>query len=401
MSTGHAFWCHRWMQAWTVGLRAGSMTLLSLAGFFSGLSIRIAEPLLPRVAQHFSVELASAAALITAFAFAYGFFQLVHGPLGDRIGKIRAVCVAVALAALGSAGCAMADTLGELVMFRFLTGMTAGAVIPLSLAHVGDTTVLDQRQARVARFVGWVLAGSTLGPLVGGLLSDVSGWRVTFILPTVGFAVIAVLLVPAARQERVVAPAERLGVLRSYLKLVANDRVRRICACVAIEAALFYGAFAYLGAFMRERHGVSYTLMGLTLAGFGIGGLLFTWSIKRLLARLGPPRMVRMSGRVMCLALVGLALSPWFELLPVLLVLLGFGYYLMHNTLQTRATEMAPDMRGAAIAVFAFSLFSSQSVGIALFGLGVGYFGFEALLCLAGALLLLLGVWLRRNLHRL
>ena len=105
-----------------------SLLLLATAGFVSGLSIRMAEPLLPRVAEDFGSTVTEASILITSFSLAYGLFQLLHGPLGDRIGKLRTICGAMALAALACAACASDASLASLGWFRFFTVMTAGAV---------------------------------------------------------------------------------------------------------------------------------------------------------------------------------------------------------------------------------------------------------------------------------
>ena len=66
------------------------LLLLAVAGFVSGMTIRVAEPMLPKVASDLAVSVGSASVLITGFTLAYGLFQIVHGPLGDRIGKLRA-----------------------------------------------------------------------------------------------------------------------------------------------------------------------------------------------------------------------------------------------------------------------------------------------------------------------
>ena len=163
------------------------LLLLAGGGFVSGLSIRLAEPLLPKVAHDFGVSVAAASVLITGFTLAYGLFQLVHGPLGDRIGKLRAVVGALVLAATTSAACTFAPSLDWLAALRFLTGMTAGAVIPLSFAFIGDNVPYEHRQTVLAQFITGTLMGQTLGPLIGGILSDSIGWRATFLIPACAF----------------------------------------------------------------------------------------------------------------------------------------------------------------------------------------------------------------------
>ena len=176
-----------------------TLLLLAAGGFVSGLSIRLAEPLLPKVAQDFGVSVAAASVLITGFTLAYGLFQLVHGPLGDRIGKLRAVVGALVLAATTSAACAFAPSLEWLAAFRFLTGMTAGAVIPLSFAFIGDNVPYERRQMVLAQFISGTLLGQTFGPLLGGVFSDSIGWRATFLVPACAFLVIGALLSRASR----------------------------------------------------------------------------------------------------------------------------------------------------------------------------------------------------------
>ena len=364
------------------------------------MSIRLAEPLLPKVAHDLNTTVSESAVLLTAFSFAYGLFQLVHGPLGDRLGKLRAVCGAMFLAALASAACASAETLTGLAVYRFLTGMTAGAVIPLSFAFVGDNVPFAQRQPVLGRFISGTLLGAAVGPLIGGLFSDLLGWRPSFLVPAAAFAVISLALFPLARRETPPA-APGPGPLANYIELLRSPTARIICAAVAIEGFLFYGAFGYLGAFMRHEFGLSYTLIGLVLAGFGVGGLVYSLSVAALVGRLGPARMVSLGGWLMLGGFVTLSTAtPWQSAIPAVLVL-GFGFYLMHNTLQTRATEMAPYARGSAISLFAFALFFGQALGVAGDGKLVEVFGYRPMLAITGVGLLLLAIWFARRLRNL
>jgi len=376
------------------------LLLLAAGGFVSGASIRLAEPLLPKVASEMHTGIAEASVIITGFTLAYGLFQLVHGPLGDRIGKLRAVSGALCLAALASAACASAQTLPALAFYRFLTGMTAGAVIPLSFAFVGDNVPFAERQPVLGRFISGTLLGAACGPLVGGVFSDYLGWRASFLAPAAAFAIIGLALVPLARREAIPEKASH-GALARYAGLLRSRRARVICIAVAIEGCLFYGAFGYLGAFLRLEFALSYTLIGLLLAGFGIGGLVYSASVGALVARLGPRRMVVLGGWLLLGAFAALALSPWWAAALGLVPLLGFGFYLLHNTLQTQATEMVPAARGSAISAFAFCLFGGQALGVAGDGLLVEALGFRPVLAVTGVGIALLAFWFARRLDGL
>jgi predicted MFS family arabinose efflux permease len=376
------------------------LLLLAAGGFVSGASIRLAEPLLPKVAAEMDSGVAEASVLITAFTLAYGLFQLVHGALGDRVGKLRAVSGALCLAAVASALCATADSLASLALYRFLTGMTAGAVIPLSFAFVGDNVPFSDRQPVLGRFISGTLLGAAVGPLVGGVFSDHLGWRASFVAPALAFALIGLALIPVARREPVPS-APQHGVIARYAGVLRARRSRVVCLAVAIEGCLFYGAFGFLGAFLRLEYGLSYTAIGLVLAGFGIGGLAYSLTVPVLVARLGPRRMVMLGGWLLLVGFALLATSPWWDTATVLVPVLGFAFYLLHNTLQTQATEMMPAARGSAIAAFAFCLFAGQAAGVAIDGLLVESVGFRPMLAATGVGLAALAWWFARRLEGL
>jgi predicted MFS family arabinose efflux permease len=94
---------------------------------------------------------------------------------------------------------------------------------------------------------------------------------------------------------------------------------------------------------------------------------------------------------------VALPLLPAWQATVPIFIAAGFGFYMFHNTLQTKATEMAPQARGTAIAVFAFSLFMGQAGGVAACGLLISAVGYQWSLMLAGVGLLALGQWFARK----
>jgi YNFM family putative membrane transporter len=365
--------------------------------------MRVAEPLLPKVAHDFGVSVAAAAVLITGFTLAYGLFQLVHGPLGDKIGKVRAVTIALLLTALACAACAFASSLEALALCRFLTGMTAGAVIPLSFAFVGDNVPYQGRQALLGRFIAGNLLGQTFGPLLGGVFSDSIGWRAAFLVPAVAFFVIGLLLLPLARAE---GATQRHGVgggspVRRYASLLRSRRVRVVLLAVAVEGFLFFGMFAYLGAYLRHDFSLSYSAIGFILAGFGVGGVVYSVLVKILLLRLGQRGLVGAGGTLLLVCFVILALAPVWAVCAAAITALGLAFYMLHNTLQTRATEMAPEARGSAVSAFAFCLFLGQTLGVSAVGLGIEHAGYRPLIGMTGIALAVLAFWFRRRLVHL
>jgi predicted MFS family arabinose efflux permease len=367
---------------------------LSAAAFVSGANLRLFDSLLPSVAEDFSVAPTAAAAVVTAFTLAYGLFQIVHGPLGDRMGKLRVVTAATLTAAAASLGSAFAPSLQALTVLRFISGIGAAGIVPLALAWIGDNSIYENRQAVIGRYVGFLLLGQVMGPAIGGLLSQFFSWREVFYGLTVVFALVGFFLLAEDRRSRPAAvPAAPRNVLRDYGSILRDPWTRTVLIAVFLEGALIFGAFAYVGVFLKTRFSLSFGLTGALMACYGIGGVLYSLLVRRLLSRFDQKKFVKSAGFVLLACFAALPWLPvWQAAVPVLTGV-GFGFYLFHNTLQTKATEMAPQARGTAIAVFAFSLFTGQAVGVAVCTQAVRLSGYTPAFIAVGVLLLLLSRW--------
>ena len=382
-----------------------ALLALAAAAFVSGANLRLFDALLPTVAEDFAVPPTTASIVVTAFTLAYGLFQIVHGPLGDRVGKLRVIGGATLIASAASLGCAFAPTLAWLAVLRFATGIGAAAIVPLALAWIGDNTPYEKRQATLGRFLGFTLMGQILGPALGGALAEFISWRRVFDVMAIVFLAVSVVLFSVDRHAR--APASvsnsRGNVWRNYAAVLGDRWVRIMILTVFLEGGLFYGAFAYTGAYLKERYGLSYLVIGGMLAGFGLGGVIYSLLVKWLLARLGEKDFVRLGGTLIFACMALLPLLPWWQAAIPLIVVAGFGFYMFHNTLQTRATEMAPQARGTAIAVFAFCLFMGQAGGVAACGVVIRLLNYGWTFAISGAGLALLGLWfaVRIDAHRL
>lgn len=94
-------------------------------------------------------------------------------------------------------------------------------------------------------------------------------------------------------------------------------------------------------------------------------------------------------------------LTPvWFAAVPCT-VALGFAFYMFHNTIQTKATEMSPEARGTGLALYSGSWALGQAMGVAAMGIAISLVGFVPGIIIFGAGYFILALWLRANLHRL
>jgi len=150
--------------------------------------------MLPELSRVFDAPLSEASRAISFFAIAYGLMQLFYGPVGDRFGKYRVVVLATVGCSVGSLLSALSADLPLLVAARVGSALAAAAIIPLTLAWVGDVVPYEQRQETLARVGLGTMLGITAGQLFGGLLTDTLGWRWAFALMAAAFAMVSFLL---------------------------------------------------------------------------------------------------------------------------------------------------------------------------------------------------------------
>jgi predicted MFS family arabinose efflux permease len=384
------------------GLRM-AITLLALAGFFSGAALRVCDSLIPRLAHDFGVTAGTAGRVVLTFSVAYGLSQLAFGPLGDRYGKARLVCIALFGCALGSLACAFAPGFDALVGLRMLWGVAAAGVIPLSMAFIGDAVPYEQRQATLARMLLGTLSGMMAGQLAGGLFADSGlGWRGAFLTLFVGYTSVALLLAWKLRQigAPISTSGGRIDFATQLSTVLREPWARVVLVSVAAEGVLLLGPLAYLPAYLQRRHGLSLAAASGLLAMNAVGGLLYAIMARRIVMRFGERRMVWWGGIAMGAAFVALYVSPVGWIAGPASLLLGFGTYLYHNTLQTNATQMVPTVRGTSVAMFAFCLFTGQAVGVSWAGAAFDSFGPEPLLLIPALGLPVAGWAFARALHR-
>ncbi len=374
------------------------IVLLSMAGFCAMAAQRASEPMLPEIAHEFGTTVGVAAVIATTFALAYGVCQIFSGPFGDRYGKFLTITIALGTTTVIVTATAWADSLSTLAWLRLATGAATGAVIPLSLAYIGDIVPYEQRQQVLARYITGSLLGVMFGQAAGGLLIDLAGWRSVFLLMGVLYAVMTVLCIFELRSGRVdrrtgTLPIRAKNVLAQYAAIVARPHPRVVLLSVYLEGFFLYGGVAYLGAFLRHKFAIDYVTIGLLLSGFGIGGLTYILASRPIIRTLGERGMVSLGGLCALAGYLMVILLPDWHFVALGNFLLGFGFSMLHNTLQTNATQMAPDSRGSAVSLFAFSLFLGQASGVAVLGPVVDGIGYTPAFIACGVGMLCLGLW--------
>jgi MFS transporter, YNFM family, putative membrane transport protein len=379
-----------------------AIALLALASFASAANLRVCDPLLPQIAADLGVTVGTAALTVTAFALAYGVFQVAVGPLSDARGRLNMIVLGSLWAGVATVIAAGMPALVPLAVLRFIGGAGGAAIIPVAIAWIGDVIPYERRQAVLARYISGQILGIVFGQAAGGILGDLIGWRFTLVL--LGFVHIAagLLLLGEMRRLKVdVAPTGRARWRHSAASAYAvlqDPWVRTVLISVFIEGIAMFGGLAYVGADLHQRFGLSLGAIGGMLASFGAGALFYSFTAGQMVARFGQAGLAALGAIALAAGYATLAFMPWAWLAVPAIALVGLGFYMLHNTLQTNATQMVPESRGLAMSLFAFMLFNGQSAGVALGAPIMDRFGGQPIFLAAAAIVLAIAFWFRRKL---
>ena len=387
------------------GSATSAITLLAIAAFAAQAMVRVTDTLLPQIAADFAVSVGATAIVVTVYLLAHGSVQLVIGPIGDRFGKYLCVAIAAATSTVMVFACGLAPSLSWLVAARLGSGLATGWIIPFALAFVGDVIPYKRRQQVIGRFLSGQILGQMFGQAAGGVLGDYFGWRNVFFLLAALLCVATLGLFYELWRNPVthvssVPPQRARGFVADYTAVLRSPWARALIVLAFIESAAMFGAFTYVGADLHLRFGVGFTLVGLFVGTFAIGGLLYSLSVHVLIDRLGPVGLATGGGALLALAYVALAFEPTAWIAPIAITTIGLGFYMLHNTLQTNATQMTPEARGTAVAIFSSALYLGQTAGVAINGAIFDRFTAVPVFLTAAVVLLAMSLWFARQLVR-
>ena len=370
----------------------GLILVLCFAAFAGAISYRSLDPMLTMVAGDFGISMREAALLVSAYGLPYALMQPVLGPIGDAYSKARLIKICLGVLTASVALAAVAPGFSSLMVSRVIAGIVSGGIFPVGLALIGDRTTIEERQIAASRFLVASIVGQMFGATVSGVIASYFGWRAVFDVVTV-LSVLSWVIVFRFLDSKS-DKGHRLtlsGAVAGYRTVLANPSSLVVFAVVMGEGILYFCVFPFVGAMLIARGSGGPAAAGLALAGFAVGGVFYGVAVRRAIAALGQWNMLRVGAGMAGIAYLAVAAPVGAAGIAFLFVIAGFGFYMMHNTLQTRATELAPSARGSTFALFSAALFLGQGVGPILAGWTVTLLGFTALFITTGTLIAVLG----------
>lgn len=379
------------------------LNVIAATTFASALSSRAMEPVLPLVANDFGVTVATAASLSAVVALTFAIVQPILGAAADMFGKPRLMIACLVLLGAANILGAMATSFEMLFVSRVLVGIAAGGTFPMAFGLTGDLVPTAQRQVALSRVLAGAMTGNLLGASAAGVIGDFLGWRGVLTVLGAIMVVASVAVFVGFRRGGVTSP--RRGVsfqsLKDGYRTILHNPNARVCyTAVFIEGLVVLGIFPFVAAFLFELGETRASIPGVVIAAFAVGGLLYTMSVSRLLPRFGVNGLMIGGAVVVALQFVIVAFGPRWEFQALSFLIMGWGFYSLHGSLQVFSSDLAPEARASAMSLHAFFFFMGQAVGPIVYGFTLGYAGKQATLVVCALIILVLGIVAARLLHQ-
>lgn len=319
-------------------------------------------PSLPTIGEQLSAPADVLPITLTAYFLTFAGGQLLFGPLSDRYGRRPLLIGGLAMMVVGSAACALVDSLPGLLWARAVQGLGAASAMAIGRAIVNDA----YERAEAARATSVISAAMALAPIVapllGGLIEQYIGWRANFWIS--GGITLAVMLVLMLRMPETYTPGLSSGpllpgILRAYGFLLGS---RIFLTFGLLNMGIFAGLHGFSAAapsvliVSMDLDPVSFgLLMSFGSGGFFVGALISSWFG----TRLGLRRMIDLG--VLCMVAGALGLALWVEVfspsITAIVVLrtlwaIGMGLALPNSVVAAVGVNPAAIGAGAALSGF-------------------------------------------------
>ncbi len=333
----------------------GTILLLAMIAALGSLATQLLIPALPQLAHDLHSNAADAQIVIGIYLAGLGAGQLLAGPLADRIGRKPVLLAGLGIYCLASIGAALAPGMELLLAVRLLQALGGAAGVVTARVLVSDLYAPQDAAGKQATLMAVVLVSPALAPVIGGLLSEVAGWRSLFaVLAVAGMAgaLIAHKALPETRPRGITRTGARSGsgLAAGFGQLITNPAFLRPAAGIVGGSSALY---MYLGTapfLLAAEHGLRPREVGLCLmltAGASIAGTFLVAPMERRSDALRTGSLLNFGA---ALAMLLLALSGHHSLGGFLVstTLLGLGAGISGPAAISRVIAAQPGLAGTA-----------------------------------------------------
>jgi len=336
--------------------------LLACLGMLGPFAIDTYLPAFAGIAQSVGATPVQMQQTLSAYLFGFAVMNLFHGALSDSFGRRPVVLWGVAVFTLASVGCALSQTIGQLVFFRAVQGISAGAGIVVSRAVIRDMFPPDDAQRVMSQVTIYFGIAPAVAPMIGGFLFVHADWHSIFwLLAALGAALWVAnwRLLPETLHATQRQPFNVRSLMRGYWTLGSSPRFLALALASGIP---FNGMFlyvlsapVYLGEHLALAPDNFFWFFLLNIVGI-MGG---AWLSGRLAGKILPRHQIRRGFVIMlAVSLLNVALNfvftpnAWWAMLPI--AVFSFGWALMVPVVTLMVLDLVPERRGMASSFQAF-----------------------------------------------
>lgn len=370
--------------------------LLSTSCFVGSLSLRLLDPVVPQVARDLSTSPEAVALLSTAFLLTYALAQPFVGAVADAYGKVRILKICAAALALMLIVMAIAPSIEVLYAARIFGGIFGGGVFTVALAIVGDRVPLAQRQVALSNLIMASQSAQLFGVIAAGMIASVLGWRWA-----VGAA--AVISIAAAfmlernlkpRPDAVRYPLNMTRFRSTLVQLFRNRRTQTCYTGVLFDGMCVTGLVPFVAILLEVQQEGGLREAGFVIAGLALGGLLYTFTVRWFLPLVGGAmNMLRFGGAICATAMAMIAHGgPWGWQMAMFVVV-GFGFFMVHASLQAQATDVPAELRGASVSMHSSFFTLGNAIGPVIYAVGINTIGARTSILIGAFGILIVGLF--------
>ncbi|QKX62515.1 uncharacterized protein TRUGW13939_09676 [Talaromyces rugulosus] len=287
---------------WSTGKKSFNLTVVSLITLLSPTTSTVSSPISPAIMKHFNTTNEMVGAFVTTvFLLGYVFGPCIIAPMSEMYGRAILYKVCIVLFIVFNVACALAPSMGTLIIFRLLAGIMGSCPITLGAGSVADMTTAEKRAGAMSGYVIGTILGPSLGPIIGGYVSPDKGWRWAFWLMAILLGAIAIPVMLLAESYPYVILKRKTEKLRSEtgnmhlrsaldtgktprqlfafsiwrpLKMLMSPIVFLLSLYCALVYTFLYLCFTTFPVLLNDEYRFGSGPSGLATLGLGVGSIL-------------------------------------------------------------------------------------------------------------------------------
>ncbi|KAJ5288899.1 hypothetical protein N7478_001929 [Penicillium angulare] len=286
---------------WSTRKRVLNISVVSMMTLLSPMTSTISSPVTSDIMKQFnSTDETLGAFVTTVFLIGYTFGPSIIAPLSEIYGRAILYKTCIVLFIVFNVACAVANSMGSLIVFRLLAGIMGSCPVTLGPGSVADMVSAEGRAKAMSAYVIGIILGPSIGPICAGYLAPAKGWRWAFWLMTIVIGAVAVPVMFLPESYSYVILKRKTEKLRKKtgnhnlksaldtgktsrqlfafsigrpLKMLVSPIIFLLSLYCALVYAYLYLCFTTFPVLLAEKYGFGTGPSGLATLGLGVGSI--------------------------------------------------------------------------------------------------------------------------------